>query len=191
MLQPSKPKTREKLVNLFVSSPHDKSGRSTYATTLTQYLDIHSYGKFLQNRSLQEDLWRPTKLKIIADYKFTLAFENAMTPDYVTEKFFDPLVAGSVPVYLGAPNVADFAPGDHCFIDVTDFEGPKALAEYLRALDEDEPAYHSYFAWKQHPLRPGFLKMLRDQREDPFVRLCRKVKDLTQAAATQKRTYDI
>lgn len=38
-----------------------------------------------------------------------MAFENVIAMDYVTEKFYDPLIAGSVLVYLGAPNIADFA----------------------------------------------------------------------------------
>lgn len=182
LLEPPKPKTHGKLANLFVSGPYDKSGRRAYATGLMRDLDIHSYGKFLNNRRIDGDLWRPTKLKIIADYKFTLAFENAATPDYVSEKFFDPLVAGSVPVYLGAPNVEDFAPGDHCFINTADFESPKALANYLLELDKDEAAYEAYFAWKKKPLRPGFLKMLENQKTDPFIRLCHKVKAFRKGA---------
>ena len=182
LCEPPKPKIKGNLVNLFVSGRHDKSGRRTYATELAKYLNIHSYGKLLNNRRIQGDEWRPTKLKIIADYKFTLAFENAATPDYVSEKFFDPLVAGSVPVYLGAPNVADFCPGEHCFINTADFPGPKALAEYLLALDQDDAAYQAYFAWKDQPLRPEFLRMLNEQQEDPLVRLCRKVKKLREPA---------
>lgn len=182
LLKPPQPKTGDKLANLFVSGPHDQCGRRAYATELTKYLDIHSYGKFLNNRTIQGDQCRPTKLEINADYKFTLAFENAARPDYVSEKFFDPLVAGSVPVYLGAPNVDYFAPGDHCFINTADFDSPEALAGYLLALDKDDAAYQAYFAWKEKPLRPGFLKMLEEQKTDPFIRLCHKVKELKETA---------
>jgi hypothetical protein len=79
-----------------------------------RYLQVHSYGKCLNNRALLEDTGRQTKLDKVARYKFTLAFENSLTRDYVTEKSFDPLIAGSVPVYLGAPNIEEFAPGKHC-----------------------------------------------------------------------------
>jgi hypothetical protein len=34
---------------------------------------------------------------------------------YVTEKFFDPLIAGSVSVYLGVPDVDKLAPGLHAY----------------------------------------------------------------------------
>lgn len=44
-------------------------------------------------------------LKILAQYKFSLAFENAVCRDYITEKLWRPLVVGSVPVYYGSPAV--------------------------------------------------------------------------------------
>lgn len=44
-------------------------------------------------------------LSLIAKYKFTLSFENAVGDDYLTEKLWRPLIVGSVPVYLGSPSV--------------------------------------------------------------------------------------
>ena len=35
-----------------------------------------------------------------------------------------PLLAGAIPVYLGAPNIAEFAPGPHSFLDIRQFESP-------------------------------------------------------------------
>jgi len=173
-----RPKTKDRLAALFISNPYDSSGRREVATDLMGYLDVHSYGRELRNRVLDEDRGRATKLEVIANYKFTLAFENAIAPDYVTEKFFDPLVAGSVPVYLGAPNVDQFAPADHCFIDVADFATPRDLAEYLLTLNQDNAAYEEYFAWKKRPLRSSFLRLLAEQREHAFVRLCRAARRL-------------
>ena len=59
----------------------------------------------MQNRLLEEDTGRNSKLNLYRKYKFVIAFENAIEEDYVTEKFYDPLLAGSVPVYLGAPSI--------------------------------------------------------------------------------------
>lgn len=171
-----KPKLQDKLAVLMISSNIDRSGRVAYATELMRYLDVHSYGRVLQNRQLDGDQGRPSKLDLIANYSFTLAFENAIAEDYVTEKFYDPLVAGSVPVYLGAPNVERFAPGEHCFIDAADFERPKDLADYLLELHNDAAAYAAYFAWKQRPFRPVFDALLDGQATHPFIRLCYAVK---------------
>jgi hypothetical protein len=160
----------------FISSNADRSDRRRYVRELSEQLPMDSFGRFLRNRVLPRDQGRPTKLQTISRYKFTLAFENAVGEDYVTEKFYDPLHAGSVPVYLGAPNIEDFAPGDRCFINAADFPHPKALAEYLSELGNNEDAYRAYFAWKERPYRPAFQKLMEYAAEHPIIRLCETVR---------------
>ncbi len=118
-----------------------------------------------------EDSGRETKLEVLARYKFTLAFENSIRRDYVTEKFFDALVAGSVPVYLGAPNIDEFGPGEHCFIDASKFRDPRALADYLLHLASNESEYQAYLAWKDAPFAPAFLEKAARYDDSPFSRL--------------------
>jgi hypothetical protein len=161
---------------MVMSSVYNQSGRLEYAAELMCHLDVHSYGRCLNNRALLADAGRATKLELLASYKFNLAFENAVAPDYVTEKFFDPLEAGCVPVYLGAPNIEAFAPADHCYLTTADFESPRALAEHLLRLNEDDAAYAEYLEWKKQPFRNSFLRLLDEVREDRFVRLCRKLR---------------
>ena len=175
---PARPKRSGKLAALFASGRYDRSGRIGYAAELMQFMDVHSYGRRLRNRRLRPDHGHRSKMDTIAGYRFTLAFENARGPDYVTEKFFDPLIAGSVPVYLGAPNVDELAPADHCYIDVADFGGPEELAGYLLSLAEDDSAYGEYLAWKQRPLRRSFVRLLDEQRTDHLIRLCEAVGEL-------------
>lgn len=175
-----RPKSSEALAALLISSRFDRSGRYRYARKLMRRMPVHSFGRVLNNRRLANDNWRPSKLEAIANYRFTLAFENACSTDYVTEKFFDPLVAGSVPVYLGAPNVEDFAPGDHCFVNVADFRGPGELAEYLTALAADERRYVEFFEWKRRPFRPQFLRLLETEKDHPLLRLARRVCEASQ-----------
>lgn len=135
------------------------------------YMDVHSYGKFMNNRSLEDDQGILSKAYKIAGYKFSLAFENAITTDYVTEKFYQPLIMGSVPVYLGAPNIEEFAPGDHCYINVKDFRNPRALANYLKELDKNEARYEEYLQWKKRPFRDSFNFKMNAVYEDEFERL--------------------
>lgn len=47
----------------------------------------------------------PELLNKIGDYKFSIAFENALCEDYITEKLWRPLIVGSVPIYIGSPSV--------------------------------------------------------------------------------------
>lgn len=134
-------------------------------------MTLYSYGTTLHNRDLPEDSGEATKLQTIATYKFTLACENSICSDYVTEKFFQPLVVGSVPVYLGAPNVAEFAPGQSCYIDANDYATPADLADYLIFLATDERAYGQYLAWKSEPLRPEFMDKVGRVASPSFSRL--------------------
>jgi hypothetical protein len=168
-------KTADAPAAYFDSNRWAKSKRAEYVSEMMRHLQIDSYGRTLRNKELPDDRGRETKLDTIARYKFTIAIENSFTQDYVTEKFYDPLVVGSVPVYLGAPNIEDFVPGDHCFIKVSDFAGPRELAEYLLMLDRDDEEYARYFDWKQAPLRPKFLEMVAAYGSDPKTRLCAKV----------------
>jgi hypothetical protein len=168
--------TEASLLVSFISSRYDRSGRRAYQQELASYLPLDSYGLFMRNRTVSPDLGRATKLGTIAGYKFTIAFENACAEDYVTEKFFDPLWAGSVPVYLGAPNVEDFAPGDRCFIDASAYPDPRLLADYLLELANDEEAYRSYFDWKIKPFRKTFEDRLADHTRHWSIRLSERVK---------------
>ncbi|KAA6186744.1 hypothetical protein F2Q65_05085 [Thiohalocapsa marina] len=168
---------KEFLINSFISSPYNHSGRVEYLTKLMQYMDVHCYGRLLQNRLIQHDKGRVSKLETIARYKFTLAFENAIAQDYVTEKFYDPLTAGSVPVYLGAPNIDEFAPGEGCFINIADFPSPQALADHLLQLANNPTRYSHYLEWRQKPFSKPFSRLLEKQKAPPFTQLCRKVEE--------------
>ena len=100
----------------------------------------------------EADGGRETKLEVLRRYRFNLAFENCIDRDYVTEKWFDCLLAGCVPVYAGAPNIADFAPGPDSYVDALAFE-PEALARHLPAAftrlfeGQDKSFLHQLCAW--------------------------------------------
>ncbi|MEM7392457.1 MAG: glycosyltransferase family 10 [Verrucomicrobiota bacterium] len=172
------PKTAAKPVACFISSSADRSGRSAYLSELMKHIEVDCYGRLSRNAMMEDDRGRESKLACIARYKFTLAFENALGKDYVTEKVYEPLMVGSVPVYMGTSDVGDFLPDAHCVIRTDAFESPRTLAEYLHELDTDEEAYAEYLAWKEKPLRDSFLRLLDQQRIHPFVRLCLKVKSI-------------
>ena len=185
LLKPPLAKTESSPVVRFQSNPFNNSGRNEFASVLMTRIKVDSYGSVANNRSLDgPDRGVQTMVETIARYKFTLAFENASEPDYVTEKFFNPLIAGSVPVYLGAPNIEEFAPGKNCFVDVTDFSGVDDLAAYLNYLDTDDEAYGAYLAWKSEDALPSYRAMLDRVAEPAFHRLSKVV--AAKRAATRR-----
>lgn len=124
------------------------SARIKFMSCLSQHNFIDVYGKDWENRSvlpkkLSEMLQSmprsvffghcDDKKKILSDYNFTLCFENMEYPGYVTEKIFDAICAGSVPIYFGAPDISDFIP-DSAFIDVRKFSSFEDCVAYITSL---------------------------------------------------------
>jgi len=77
------------------------------------------------------------KIHTLSSFRFTLAFENCIFPGYVTEKIFDAMLAGTVPIYLGAPDIEDYVTKD-CFIDYRDYEDFQSLWQDILSWSEDK-----------------------------------------------------
>jgi alpha(1,3/1,4) fucosyltransferase len=77
------------------------------------------------------------KLEMLSGYKFSLCFENSRFPGYVSEKIFDCFFTSTIPIYLGAPDIARYVPRE-AFVDVTQFASYADLEQYLDALSEAE-----------------------------------------------------
>lgn len=75
------------------------------------------------------------KYKILSSFKFSLCFENSATTGYISEKIFDCFKALCVPVYLGAPNIADHI-DTSCFVDYRKFKNFEELADFLKNMSE-------------------------------------------------------
>lgn len=75
------------------------------------------------------------KHELLSNYRFTIAYENTAYPGYVTEKVIDALVASSIPVYLGAPDITSQLPAA-AFIDARNFGSPQEIAEYMESMTE-------------------------------------------------------
>ena len=77
------------------------------------------------------------KLKVLAGYRFALVFENTRFPGYISEKLFDCFFARCIPIYSGAPDVAQYVPPS-TFIDVRQFPSFPELERFLRHVSEED-----------------------------------------------------
>lgn len=76
------------------------------------------------------------KRDVLGDYRFGFCYENTTEiPGYITEKIFDVMMAGTVPVYLGPENAARHIPKG-CFVDRRDFPDHAKLYAYLTNMPE-------------------------------------------------------
>ena len=144
------------LVIYLQSDCNPPSDRDSYVEELMKYVKVDSYGRCLHNKELPESLLDPLTfadedvLDIVAQYKFAIAFENAVCHDYITEKYWRPLYSGTVPIVRGSPTVSEWAPDlNRSIIVAEDFAGPKELAEFVQYLDENNEEYDKYLEWKR------------------------------------------
>ncbi|XP_053092788.1 4-galactosyl-N-acetylglucosaminide 3-alpha-L-fucosyltransferase 9-like [Pangasianodon hypophthalmus] len=137
---------KDKLVCWIVSNWNPNFRRVKYFNELNKHIKIEVYGRHF-NRSISNDDYIST----LSSCKFYLSFENSIHKDYFTEKLFNPLKVGTVPVVLGPPreNYEDFIPADS-FIHVDDFKSPQELAKHLTFLDQNQEVYEQFFTWRQH-----------------------------------------
>ena len=92
--------------------------------------------------------------------------------DSVSEKVLYPLWMGTVPVYIGAPNIDNFVP-PRSIIKVTDFPSIPALAAYLKCLVYERPdLYDYYLQWRNRTA--GYWERLQ-RMVHPFCRACQLV----------------
>jgi hypothetical protein len=116
--------------------------------------------RFFPDRPYRDALgpFRGSNLEIMAKYRFVLAFENyASDEGYISEKFFDPILAGAVPIYRGDKNIANFVDPD-CFVDSRKFRSLKHLFYFIRECPECE--------WQR--MRQAGRDFLRSKKADVF-----------------------
>ncbi len=78
------------------------------------------------------------KKSVLEKYKFSICYENARDiPGYITEKIFDSFVAGCIPVYWGAGNIAKHIPAE-CFIDKREFSSYEDLYGFLVTMSDKD-----------------------------------------------------
>jgi hypothetical protein len=77
------------------------------------------------------------KRSILAQYRFAVCFENTVFSGYLTEKLFDCLLAGCIPIYWGDPTVSEQVPPE-CFIDYRRLGSMAELERYLQQLGPHE-----------------------------------------------------
>ncbi|GMI43906.1 hypothetical protein TrCOL_g196 [Triparma columacea] len=155
--------------------------RQTMMQELSKYMPLHSYGSCMHNH---EEPSMPgckagdracNKQKVLRRYKFYLSFENDVIKDYVSEKVFDGLLGGTLPVYRGAESIDMFMPSDRskAVVKMSDFgDDMKALAEYLLELADNEEEYNKYFEWKKEVALDRFQGVL-DMTAYKYTSLCR------------------
>lgn len=123
------------------------SKRIDIISLLSKTNSIDLYGRGWGKWYSRSNLWKPywsnissilnaykgsciSKYEVLKDYNFAICFENMIMPGFISEKIFDCFYSGTIPIYLGDPNISDTIPSD-TFIDYRDFSNINDLLKYL------------------------------------------------------------
>ncbi|KAF9209259.1 Alpha 1,3 fucosyltransferase [Haplosporangium sp. Z 27] len=179
-VEPSYPfdKEPDNYIAFFVSNCAPKNNRHDLMQGLMDGIGAHSYGFCLHNKDVPEGItrngptWEEDKRKILASYPFALAAENSNCRGYVTEKIYDALAIGAIPVYYGAPDIADFVP-EGSYINAQDFESTKELIAYMKSVDRSQ-----FFKWKEIVKKDPskFCKRCQIEIKDPACAIIENIR---------------
>jgi alpha(1,3/1,4) fucosyltransferase len=133
----------------FTVSNSSNFSRNSFYNQLSQYKEIHSYGRFLTNNFELQNIskgkyWREAKDEFFTKikHKFSIAFENNSYPGYCTEKLMDAFLGNSLPLYWGCPKIyKDF--NENAFINVMTLGNQKSI-ELIKELDNNDKLYLEY-----------------------------------------------
>ncbi|GAQ85141.1 fucosyltransferase [Klebsormidium nitens] len=140
-------------------------------------LAVHQYGECGRTNSWEDETTerrspKTIKYALARKHMFYAAFENSIYEDYVTEKMFDALVAGSVPIYIGAPNVMDFVPDRNAIIQLRSMDEVPAVVDEIKRLMRNRTAYEEKLAWKRRLPSSAFRALLNSQAVSQTCKLC-------------------
>ena len=128
-----------------------QSERTNFFNLLNQYNRIDSMGMHLNAVCVPGESGKIdgsiSKCKSIEKYKFTMAFENSMSFNgnigYTTEKIYEPMIALSIPIYWGNPQInKDF--NSKSFINWDEYGSNEKVVERIIEIDNDDDLYMDY-----------------------------------------------
>ncbi|MDB5259217.1 MAG: glycosyl transferase [Candidatus Taylorbacteria bacterium] len=112
--------------------------RKIFFDKLSEYKKVDSGGACDNNVGGRVE----NKLEFEMMHKFSIAFENSSRSGYTTEKIVTSLMAKTIPIYWGNPDIGrEF--NEKRFINCHRYENFDAVVERIRQIDNDESLYLS------------------------------------------------
>ncbi len=121
----------------FVYSNYMGDGaREEFFRKLNAYKKVSSGGKYLNNIGGPVE----NKLDFELSHKFSIAFENSSRSGYTTEKLVNSLVARTIPIYWGNPDIGlEF--NESRFINCHAYANFDEVIERIKEIDADDELY--------------------------------------------------
>jgi Glycosyltransferase family 10 (fucosyltransferase) C-term len=101
----------------------------------------------------REPVWDKPKECILQNVMFSYSVENSFEYGYITEKLWQALQMGAIPVYsLGVPENRDFLPHPDAALIIEDFASMEQLATYMHQVSKNRTLWFKHaMAWRYLP----------------------------------------
>lgn len=133
-------------------SGHPECRRTPFFEALSQYKRVDAMGDHMNNSghipgesgTIAGSI---NKCEVLKHFKFSMAFENSIEYNgkigYTTEKIYEPMMALSIPIYWGNPEIdKDF--NTKSFINWNDYGSDEKVVERIIEIDNDNDLYMDY-----------------------------------------------
>ena len=147
---------KSKLVSCIVSDLKMTDGhqlRLEIAEQIAESEQVDMYGKAFN--------FIPRKIDALKDYMFSFAMENSCYESYFTEKLHDCLLTGTIPIYLGAPNIGDFYNLDGIIIMEKDSSG--------NIVFDSDVLTEEYYNDHLDAVKDNYIRVSENQTAEDFM----------------------
>jgi hypothetical protein len=114
---------------------------------ISQIAPVDCPSKFLHNDDSLYKQYADNKMRYLEQYKFNICPENAISPGYVSEKIFEALYSGCIPIYTGWSNDPEpgiINPGIILYFD-SNTDNLELIKE-VKKIHGDERLYNAFMA---------------------------------------------
>ena len=146
-----------------IVSNHDSNNtRATICHLLSKYKtieiagDIFKYGKYPDIKMKRNSIsgGQHNKVKFIKNYKFNVCSESSLTKGYISEKLFECIISGCIPIYMADNNtiIEDNIINNDFIIKYTNDTAENAVKKIIE-IDTNDEKYKEHL--KINPFKPN------------------------------------
>lgn len=145
----------------FVHSNCGAKERKQFFHKLSKYKKIESSGNCLRNTKYNAPRGQKY-FEYLSKFKFMITFENYSQNGYNTEKIYNALYSGVVPIYWGDPKINEYFNKD-TFINTIEYGNYDKVIEQIKMIDKNQDLYMNFFS------KPRLNKVVKQKDFDLFV----------------------
>ena len=104
------------------------------------------------------------KWDVVSPYRYHISIENSVEKNYLSEKIFDPILAYSLPIYYGCPNISDFFNLPE-YLQIRDLNCFDTIKKKIKFIIENDHIYENNLKF----LSDSRIKILEEFNFFPMV----------------------